>query len=32
MGLAPAGGQFLGMFTKTDAADPASEFVSQLTP
>ena len=32
MGLAPAGGQFLAMFTKTEASDPASEFVSRLTP
>jgi len=32
MGLAPAGSQFLAMFTKTEASDPASEFVSRLTP
>lgn len=32
LGLAPAGSQFLAMFTKTEASDPASEFVSRLTP
>ena len=32
VGLSPAGGQFLTMFTKTEATDPASEFVSRLTP
>jgi len=32
VGLSPAGTQFLAMFTKTDPADRASEFVSTLTP
>jgi hypothetical protein len=32
VGLAPDGGQFLTLFTKTEASDPASEFVSALTP
>lgn len=32
MGLTPAGGSFLAMFTKTSATDPADEFVSTLTP
>jgi hypothetical protein len=32
VGLAPAGGAFLAMFTKTEATDPASEFVASLTP
>jgi hypothetical protein len=32
VGLSPAGGQFLAMFTKTEATDPASEFVSRLMP
>ena len=31
VGLAPAGGQFLAMFTKTEPTDPASEFVARLT-
>jgi len=32
VGLSPAGGQFLTMFTKTEATDPVSQFVSRLTP
>jgi BNR/Asp-box repeat len=32
VGLTPAGGQFLSLFTKTEATDPASEFVVDLTP
>ena len=32
VGLAPAGGRFLAMFTKTEATDPASQFVASLTP
>jgi hypothetical protein len=32
VGLAPAGSQFLTMFTKTEPTDSASEFVSFLTP
>jgi hypothetical protein len=32
VGLAPDGGQFLALFTKTEPSDPASEFVSTLTP
>jgi photosystem II stability/assembly factor-like uncharacterized protein len=32
VGLAADGGQFLALFTKTEATDPASEFVSTLTP
>jgi hypothetical protein len=30
--LATSGGQFLSMFTKTEATDPASEFVVALSP
>jgi hypothetical protein len=32
VGLAPAGARFLTMFTKTEATDPASQFVASLTP
>jgi hypothetical protein len=32
VGLTPAGGQFLSLFTKTEPTDPASEFVVSLTP
>jgi hypothetical protein len=32
VGLAPDGGQFLALFTKTEASDPASEFATALTP
>jgi hypothetical protein len=32
VGLTTAGGEFLTMFTKTEATDPASEFVARLTP
>jgi hypothetical protein len=32
IGLSKAGGQFLSLFTKTEATDPASEFVVSLTP
>ena len=32
VGLTPAGGQFLSLFTKTEPADPASEFAATLTP
>jgi hypothetical protein len=32
VGLTTAGGQFLTLFTKTEPTDPASEFVSSLTP
>jgi hypothetical protein len=32
VGLTPAGGQFLSLFTKTEPADPASEFAVSLTP
>jgi hypothetical protein len=32
VGLTTAGGEFLTMFTKTEATDPASEFVASLTP
>jgi hypothetical protein len=32
VGLAPDGGEFLALFTNTEASDPASEFASTLTP
>jgi hypothetical protein len=32
IGLSKAGSQFLSLFTKTEATDPASEFVVSLTP
>lgn len=32
VGLTPAGGSFLTMFTRTEATDPANEVVASLTP